>query len=60
MSLDHARRIEALLREGRKAEAAAAHNAYVAGEIDRAREGNVINLSDLMAAKETLDLDGAA
>ena len=60
MSLDHARAIEALLRDGRKAEAAAAHNAHVAAEMDRARGGEVINLSDLMAAKETLDLDGAA
>lgn len=52
--LDHARRVEALLKEGRKAEAARLHNEHLAAEMDRARGGNVINLSDLMAAKDAL------
>lgn len=55
--LPHAQRTQDLLRKGRTGEAAKAHNARVTAELDRARNGETINLSDLMAAKEELHID---
>lgn len=55
-TLKHTKKIEELLAEGKGSEAAALHNAHVKKQFDKAKEGEVIVLSDLMAAKEVLDL----
>lgn len=52
--LPHTKRISDLLDRRRRNEAIEIHNAHVAKEIGRAKVGDVINLSDLMAAKEVL------
>jgi hypothetical protein len=52
--LEHTERIARMLRDGRRRQAIAAHNAHVQAELDRARAGAVINLSDLMAAHEEI------
>lgn len=52
--LPHTKRISEMLDRRRRKEAIELHNAYVAKEIDRAKGGDVINLSDLMPAKEVL------
>lgn len=54
-ALEHTKKIEELLAEGKVSEAAALHNAHLDKEFRRAEAGETINLSDLMAAKETLD-----
>jgi hypothetical protein len=55
--LPHTTRTQELLKKGEREKAREAHNARVESELDRARKGETINLSDLMAAKEQLDLD---
>lgn len=50
----HTKRISELLDRHKRMEAIELHNAHVAQEIGRAKAGDVINLSDLMAAKEVL------
>lgn len=52
--LPHTKRISALLDRRKRSEAKELHNTHVANEIGRARAGEVINLTDLMAAKEVL------
>lgn len=54
--LPHTERIAALLREGRVQEAKRLHHQRVHGQIRAARQGRVINLTDLMAAKEQIHL----
>jgi len=54
--LPHTERMLALLREGQAKEAKRQHNAHVKAQFDAARQGQAINLSDLMAAKEEIDL----
>ncbi len=52
--LPHAAAVQRLLDEGRIQEAAELHNRHLEAELERARQGEPINLSDLIAAKETL------
>ncbi|MGH2705893.1 MAG: hypothetical protein ACRDJ4_12610 [Actinomycetota bacterium] len=52
--LRHTKRIAALLAEGRKEEAVGLHDAHVRDELEKAKQGMTIDLSDLMAAKEIL------
>ena len=54
--LRHTDRVFELLKDGKKASAIAEHNAHVKAEFDRAKQGEVINLSDLMAAHEQIGL----
>lgn len=54
--LEHTHQVERVLSEGRLKEDADLHNAHVKAQFDKANHGVVINLSDLMAAKEILDL----
>ena len=59
-TLEHSRGIEAQLQEGGAAAREAArkrHNAHVDAELERARQGEVINLSSLMAGKEAFVID---
>lgn len=58
--LENTEQVTRLLREGRKADAAKAHAANVEREMARARAGETICLSDLMASKETLVIDALA
>lgn len=53
--LEHTQRIRALIEAGKITEAVKLHNAHLKAEFDIAKEGRVIDLSDLMAAKEVLD-----
>ena len=57
--LTHAENIEAMLQEGGAAREAARrkHNAHVDAELERARQGETINLSDLMAGNEAFIVD---
>lgn len=52
--LKHTKRIRSLIDEGKIDEAAAAHDQKVKADIGRAKAGEVIELTDLMAAKEVL------
>lgn len=52
--LKHTKRIRSLIDAGKIDEAAAAHNQKVKADIGRAKAGEVIELTDLMAAKEVL------
>lgn len=54
-SLEHTEAVKRLIDEGRVKEAVELHNSHVRREFERAKDGDVICLSDLMAAKETLD-----
>jgi hypothetical protein len=54
-ALRHTKKIEELLAEGELSRAAALHNAHLKEQFEKAKTGQVINLSDLMAAKEELD-----
>ena len=54
--LPHTKPMLALCRQGKVQEAKRRHNARVKAQFDAARQGQVINLSDLMAAKEEIDL----
>lgn len=53
--LPHAQRVSALMSEGKRAKAVALHNEYLRKQLDKAKAGETIDLSDLMAAKEILD-----
>ncbi len=55
--LPHADLTQRLLRQGRRATAIKNHNARVHEQLDRARQGETINLSDLMAAREEIIVD---
>jgi hypothetical protein len=59
-NLDHTAHVQRLIDEGRLKEAAALHNAHLEKEFEKAKRGTVINLSDLMAAKEVLDMQTPA
>lgn len=52
--LKHTKRTRSLVDKGRISEAAAAHNRKVKADIERAKSGQIIDLTDLMAAKEVL------
>lgn len=52
--LKHTRRIQSLVEQGRIEDAAEAHDRRVNSEIVRAKAGQVIELTDLMAAKEVI------
>jgi hypothetical protein len=54
--LEHAERIDALLRQGKRKEARAIHNQYVESQLEAAKSGP-INLSDLIAGKEAFIID---
>lgn len=54
--LEHTEKVKALIDEGRTKEAAELHNARVKDQFDKAQQGQTINLSDLIAAREQLDL----
>lgn len=56
--LPHTDLTQALLRDGRRKTAIKNHNARVAEQLQRAQEGETINLSDLMAAREEIVVDG--
>lgn len=59
-TLAHARNIEAQLAEGGAEAREAArkrHNAHVDAELERARQGEIIDLTSLMAGKEVLVVD---
>jgi hypothetical protein len=55
--LEHANRIEALLRQGKRKEARALHNQHVESQFAKAKAGETINLSDLIAGKEAFIID---
>lgn len=57
--LPHTAAVEDLLAQRKREQARRLHNARVKSELDRAQNGATINLSDLMAAKEQLDLDAS-
>jgi hypothetical protein len=50
-------RIAKLLAEGKRDEAIAAHNATVRQAFERAQQGAIINLTDLMASRDELHVD---
>lgn len=50
--LEHTEKIEALIKAGERKEAMKVHNAYVKSQFEKAQQGQVINLTDLMAGKE--------
>lgn len=54
-ALRHTKKIEELLAEGKVSEAVALHNRHLKEQFEKAKAGEVICLSDLMAAKETID-----
>jgi predicted phage tail protein len=59
-TLAHARGVEAQLQEGGEQAREAArkrHNAHVEAELERARQGETIDLSSLMAGKEAFIID---
>lgn len=55
--LEHAERVEALLRQGKRKEAKALHNRHIESQFAKARAGEVINLSDLIAGAEAFVID---
>ena len=55
--LEHAERVEALLRQGKRKEAKVLHNQHVESQFAKARAGEVINLSDLIAGAEAFIID---
>ena len=54
--LPHTTVVSYLLRAGRIHAAKVMHNARVRQQLEKARTGGIINLSDLMSAKEEIDL----
>lgn len=56
VKLPHTDEIERDLEKGDVAGAMQKHNAFVNSEFKRAEQGEVINLSDLLASKEEIDL----
>ena len=57
MAFEHTERVEALLRQGKRKEASELHNKHLTEQFAKAKQGEVINLSDLMAGKEAFILD---
>jgi hypothetical protein len=55
--LEHAERVEALLRQGKRKEARALHSQHVESQFAKAKAGEVINLSDLIAGAEAFIID---
>lgn len=55
--LPHTEDTIARLRAGRRKKAIEKHNARVKSELARAQDGETINLSDLMAARDEIDVD---
>ena len=55
--LEHAERVEALLRQGKRKEAKALHNQLFESQFAKAQAGEVINLSDLIAGAEAFIID---
>jgi hypothetical protein len=55
--LEHAERVEALLRQGKRKEAKTLHNQHVESQFAKAQAGEVINLSDLIAGAEAFIID---
>lgn len=53
--LRHTKRISNLLDRRKRKEAIELHNAHVAEQFGRAKAGETIQLTDLMAAKEVLE-----
>lgn len=53
--LKHTKRIRSMIEEGTSEEAAELHNRHLKAEFERARSGQVICLTDLMAAMEVLE-----
>ncbi len=53
---EHSQRIEMLIEAGKDAEAVEVHNAHVKEQFVKARAGETIDLTDMMAAKEILSL----
>jgi len=51
----HAVAVQSLLDEGKLQDAVELHNAHIKAQFERTRAGETINLSDLMAAKQTLN-----
>jgi hypothetical protein len=56
-ALSHVAAIKRLLGSGSRAEAHARHNQRVDAELWRAHQGELINLSDLLAAKDELEFE---
>jgi hypothetical protein len=50
----HAEAVESLIQDGRRDEAVERHNLHVKQTLARARAGERINLTDLIAAKQIL------
>ena len=55
--LPHTEKIRRLLKRGKRAQAIREHNETVKKEFDRAKDGEVIELSDLWAASEEIAID---
>ena len=55
--LEHAERVEALLRQGKRKEAKTLHNQHVESQFAKAQAGEVNNLSDLIAGAEAFIID---
>lgn len=55
--LEHAKRIEKMLSLGADEEAIITHNAHVKDQLARAKQGEVICLTDLIAGHEALVMD---
>ena len=53
--LKHTKRVRSLIDQGKLNEAAEVHNRHLKAEFARAQLGEVIELTDLVAAKEILD-----
>lgn len=53
--MPHTQRVDALLADGNVEEAKRVHTERVEEQFARAEQGETINLSDLMAAKEQID-----
>ena len=54
--LKHTKQVQSLIDKGKLIEAAEVHNRHLKAELERATSGEVIELTDLMAAKEALEL----
>jgi hypothetical protein len=54
--LAHTEAVKSLINEGKRKQAAELHNARVQDQFEKAKQGQTINLSDLIAAKEELEL----
>ena len=54
---EHADRVEALLRQGKRKEAKALHNQHVDSQFAKAQAEEVIDLPDLIAGAEAFIID---